>query len=135
MALVSARCVRVVRSFLMLPRVVMLSSFSVVLGSLGAVFGCFSMMFGGLFRHGSLLLSFLPFMGAAAAEPSGNCFVPMTATCRKSEAGYKARFGMTPAKIEAANPVLECCPRDWVMAVTGCLSKPQASTRFHPIGH
>jgi hypothetical protein len=40
---------RVVRGFLMLPCVVMLSSFSVVLGGLGAVFGCFSMMFRGLF--------------------------------------------------------------------------------------
>ena len=38
MTLVSARRVRVVRGFLMLPCVVMLSSFSVVLGGLCAVF-------------------------------------------------------------------------------------------------
>jgi len=49
MALVSASCVRVMRGFLVLACVVMLSSLSVVLGGMGAVFGCFSMMFGGLF--------------------------------------------------------------------------------------
>jgi hypothetical protein len=54
------RPLRVVRSFLMLPRVVMLSSFSVVLGSLGAVFGCFSMMFGGFFDMGVSSLVFCP---------------------------------------------------------------------------
>jgi hypothetical protein len=38
MALVSTRCVRVVRGFLMLPCVMMFSSFSMVLGGLCAVF-------------------------------------------------------------------------------------------------
>jgi hypothetical protein len=49
MPLVSACCMRVMRGFLVLACVMMLSSLRVVLGGMGAVFGCFSMMFGGLF--------------------------------------------------------------------------------------
>ena len=33
-------CMRIMRGFLMLSRIVMLSSFTVVLGGLSAVFGC-----------------------------------------------------------------------------------------------
>ena len=56
MALVSARCMRVMRGFLVLACVMMLSSLRMVLGGMGVVFGCFSMMFGGHFDMGISLV-------------------------------------------------------------------------------
>jgi len=59
MQMVSVRQVRVMRSFFVVARLVVVRCFVVMVGGLRVMFGCLTMVICGLFRHGFLLLDFV----------------------------------------------------------------------------